>query len=390
MNRFVSLLLSLALLAPGRLLSSESVPTSLRSADTSSGAALSVSAPSAILMEKETGAVLYEKNAREHMSPASVTKVMTLLLIVEDVESGRIALTDTVTASARAASFGGSCVYLEEGEQMSVSDMIKCIAVVSANDCAVAMAEHLSGTEEVFVERMNRRAQELGMADTHFENCTGLFESDGHYTCAYDIALMSRELIRHELIKEYSTIWMDSIREGAFELTNTNKLVYWYPGCTGLKTGFTSKAMYCLSATAERDGVEYIAVILHADSIDARNADARALLNFAFANYSLCPLRPGEPLPALPVELGRSDAVPLTVEGAEKALVARGSAEPEFSLTLPESVPAPVRAGDRLGTLTVRLNGEELIQLPLLAGEDVARIGFGGIFLKLAGSLVGL
>ena len=390
MNRFLSLLLSLVLLTPGRAFSSESLPASLRSADTSSAASLSVSAPSALLMEKETGTVLYEKNAHEHMSPASVTKIMTLLLIVEDVESGKLNLTDTVTASARAASFGGSCVYLEEGEQMSVSDMIKCIAVVSANDCAVAMAEHVSGTEEVFVERMNRRAQELGMQDSHFTNCTGLFESDEHYTCAYDIALMSRELIRHDLIKQYSTIWMDSIRGGAFELTNTNKLVYWYPGCTGLKTGFTSKAMYCLSATAERDGVEYIAVILHAESIDARNADARSLLNYAFANYALCPLRPAEPLPALPVELGRAGSVPLAVEGAESALVERGSGEPEFSLSLPEAVPAPIRAGDRVGTLTVRLEDEELAQLPILAAEDVARIGFGGIFLRLAGSLIGL
>ena len=187
---------------------------------------LKISAPSAVLMEKETGELLYEKGAHERRPPASVTKVMTLLLIVEDIESGKIALEDVVTASARAASFGGSCVYLEEGERMSVDEMLKCIAVVSANDCAVAMAEHLCGSEEVFVERMNRRAAELGMADTHFTNCTGLFEDPEHYTTAYDIALMSRELVRHELAKRYTTIWMDTIRGGAFGLSNTNKLVY--------------------------------------------------------------------------------------------------------------------------------------------------------------------
>ncbi len=383
--RFLSLLLCCSLLRPAAL-SSERVPT----AAFGGGEALTVSAPSAVLMEKSTGTVLYEKNAHERRAPASVTKVMTLLLIAEDIESGRIALDDTVTASARAASFGGSCVYLEEGEQMSVSDMLKCIAVVSANDCAVAMAEHLSGTEEVFVERMNRRAEELGLQDTHFTNCTGLFDDEEHYTSAWDIAVMSRELISHEFIKDYTTIWMDSIRGGEFELSNTNKLVYWYPGCTGLKTGFTNRAMYCLSATAEREGVEYIAVILHGESIESRNADARALLNYAFANYRLCSLRPAEALPELPVELGKAERVKLRVEGDEAALVPQGGGEPAFQLSLPEKVTAPVRAGDEVGTLTVTLEGETLAQLPVAAAEDVARIGFGGVLLRLARALVGL
>ena len=218
---------------------------------------------------------------------------MTMLLIAEDVDSGRISLADTVTASTRAASFGGSCVYLAQGEQMSVAEMLKCIAVVSANDCAVAMAEHISGSEEAFVARMNERAAELGLADTHFTNCTGLFEDEQHYTSAYDVAVMSRELLRHDFIKDYTTIWMDSIRNGEFGLSNTNRLVYWYPGCTGLKTGFTSGAKYCLSATAERDGVEYIAVVMHGETADSRNADAEAMLDFAFANYALCSLRGG-------------------------------------------------------------------------------------------------
>ena len=352
---------------------------------------LKIAAPYAVLMEKETGEVLYEKGAHERAVPASVTKVMTLLLIVEDVEHGRIALEDTVTASARAASFGGSCVYLEEGEQMSVDEMLKCIAVVSANDCAVAMAEHLCGTEEVFVERMNRRAQELGMADTHFTNCTGLFDDDDHYTTAWDVALMSRELIRHELIKRYSTIWMDSIRGGNFELSNTNKLVYWYPGCTGLKTGFTNKAMYCLAATAERDGVEYVAVIMHGDTIESRNADAKALLNYAFASFTLCPLPEEGTLPSVPVAYGSAESVPLRLDGGERFVLAeKGGESCRFSYLLPESLPAPVHAGDAAGTLVALRGDEEIARRPLVAAAEVGRIGVWGIFRKLAGSLFGL
>ena len=351
---------------------------------------VAIAAPSAVLMEKETGRLIYEKNGHERLFPASVTKVMTMLLIVEDIESGKARLTDTVTASERAASFGGSCVYLEAGEQMSVSDMLKCIAVVSANDCAVAMAEHLSGSESLFVDRMNRRAEELGMKDSHFTNCSGLFDDGDHYTSAYDVALMSRELIKHDMIKDFTTIWMDSIRNGEFELSNTNKLVYWYPGCTGLKTGYTSTAMYCLSATAERDGVEYIAVIMHADSINDRNNDAKALLNYAFANYTLCSLRPGEALPAIPVELGAADTVQPEFTGEEFALVPKGGTEAEYSVKLLEKVHAPVEAGDRLGTLTVTMGGETVAELPICAREDVPRIGFFGILSRLAGSLIGL
>ena len=353
------------------------------------GAVPSVSAPSAVLMEKVTGEVLYEKNAHERGFPASVTKVMTMLLIVEDIESGKLKLDDTVTASARAASFGGSCVYLEEGEQMSVDDMLKCIAVVSANDCAIAMAEHINGTEQLFVERMNRRAEELGLEDTHFTGCTGLFDDGEHYTSAYDVAVMSRELIGHELIKNYTTIWMDSIRGGKFELSNTNKLVYWYQGCTGLKTGYTSTAMYCLSATAERDGVEYIAVVMHGDSIESRNNDAKALLNYGFASYTLCPLR-GAELPDIPVELGRSGSVRCEYDGGEYALVPKTGAEPEYELTLPERVAAPVAAGARMGTLRVSVSGELLREVPVIAAEDVARLGYFGLWGKLALSLFGL
>lgn len=354
------------------------------------GAVPSVSAPSAVLMEKVTGEVLYEKNAHERGFPASVTKVMTMLLIAEDVDSGRISLADTVTVSTRAASFGGSCVYLAQGEQMSVAEMLKCIAVVSANDCAVAMAEHISGSEEAFVARMNARAAELGLADTHFTNCTGLFEDEQHYTSAYDVAVMSRELLRHEFIKDYTTIWMDSIRNGEFGLSNTNRLVYWYPGCTGLKTGFTSGAKYCLSATAERDGVEYIAVVMHGETADSRNADAEAMLDFAFANYALCSLRGDTALPEVRVELGKSEFVPAVFSGEEYVVVARSSAAPEYSLSMDASVPAPVHAGDRLGTLTVSIAGENVASVPIVAGADVPRLGYFGLLGLLGGSLIGL
>lgn len=375
MKRILCVVLLLTLLPLPRAWAEESLP---------------IAAPSAILMEKETGQVVYEKNADERLSPASVTKVMTLLLIMEELDAGRLSLDDTVTASARAASFGGSCVYLEQGERMSVHEMLKCIAVASANDCAVAMAEHISGAESVFVERMNRRAQELGLKNTHFTNCTGLFEDPEHYTSARDVALMSRELLRHPRIKDYSSIWMDSIRGGAFELTNTNKLVRWYEGCTGLKTGFTSQALYCVSATAERRGLEFIAVVMHAESSDSRNADATTLLNYGFAHYMLCPLTIEGGLTALPVELGRRERVPLVTEGGAYALLPRSSAQPEYELELPDSVRAPVEQGQRLGTLRVSVEGREVAALPLCAAEAVPALGFWRLSLLLAGRLLGL
>lgn len=348
-----------------------------------------IKAPAAILMEKETGSIIYEKNAREPGFPASITKIMTMLLIVEAIESGSISVEDTVIASERAASFGGSCVYLEPGEQMSVREMLKCIAVVSANDCAVAMAEHICGSEEGFVKLMNQRAKELGMENTHFSNCSGLFDDDAHFTTAYDVAIMSRELISHELIKEYSTIWMDSIRGGEFELANTNKLVYWYPGCTGLKTGYTSTSRYCLSATAERNGNEYIAVIMHAETPESRNREAEALLDYAFACCRVIDLNDGRELPLLPVELGEKSHVKLEYGGEQRKLMPKG-AEPEYELEFEKRIAAPVEKGQQLGTVHVSIGGEQVAKSPILAAEDVGRIGFFGIFGRLAGSLVGL
>lgn len=352
---------------------------------------IDISAPSAILMEKVTGEVIYEKNSHERLPPASVTKVMTMLLIVEAVERGDISLDDTVIASERAASFGGSCVFLEEGEKMSVHEKLKCICVVSANDCAVAMAEHLCGSEQAFVARMNDRARELGLKDTNFKNCTGLFEDDEHYTSAYDIAVMSRELIRHDMIKDYTTIWMDTIRGGEFGLSNTNKLVYYYDGCTGLKTGFTEKAMYCLSATAEREGVEYIAVIMHADTIDKRNNDAKVLLSYGFANYRLMPLRSPDVLPPVRVTLGSADSVQPVYDGAEAALVPKnGIGEVSYELDLPDTLPAPVEKGQQIGTLRVVSDGKEIYTVKLLADSSVGRASFGRTLLELVKSYVGL
>ena len=351
---------------------------------------LAVSAPCAVLMEKSTGEVLYEKNSHDRLSPASITKIMTLLLIVEDIESGKIKKDDIVTASSRAASFGGSCVYLEAGEKMTVHEMLKCIAVASANDCAVAMAEHLCATEALFVDRMNEKAESLGLNDTHYTNCSGIFDDTDHYTSAYDVALLSAELLKHDLIKEYSTIWMDSIRDGKFELANTNKLVYWYPDCTGLKTGFTSKAKYCLSASAERDGMELIAVIMRSDSSDKRNEDATMLLNYGFAGFSLCSLRASKPLPQLNVDMGKESLIDLEYGGKENALIPKTANKADYSFALPQRVSAPVKKGDKLGELIVSIAGEQVESVPLLAAADVARIGFFGIFKRLAASLVGL
>ncbi len=356
--------------------------------DAQDPAAPEVAAPSAVLIERETGTVLYAKDETERRPPASVTKVMTLLLIAEAVDSGELALDDMVTASERAASMGGSQIWLEVGEQLSVSDMIKCVAVVSANDCAVALAEHLCGSEAAFVERMNRRAEELGLENTQFTNCTGLFDDTAHYTCALDIAVMSRELLGHEWIKDYTTIWMDSVRDGASELTNTNKLVRYYEGCTGLKTGYTSTAMYCLSASAERDGTEYIAVIMHAESIESRNKDASALLDYGFANFRLCPLTSGEELPEVAVELGTEAYVTPVYDGGGAVLLRTKDAQGlSWSLDLPESVAAPVRAGERLGTLTLSNSSGPVAEVPILAGGTSERLSAPGIFIRLVSLL---
>ncbi len=351
--------------------------------------ALPISAPAALLMEKRTGTVLYEKNAYEHYAPASVTKVMTLLLAAEAIESGTLSLEETVTASSRAAGMGGSQVWLKEGEQMRVSEILKCIAVVSANDCCVALAEHMAGSEEAFVAGMNERADALGLKNTHFTSCSGLSDSDEHYTCAYDLAVMSRELIRHDMIKQFTTIWMDSIREGRFSLSNTNKLIYYYPGATGLKTGFTGKAMYCLSATAERDGTEYIAVVLHAPSSAERFESAKTLLNYAFGTYSLMHPQPSAPLAPVSVSLGAADSVQPVLPADSMLLTEKNKAgNLRYEIVLPELLEAPIAQGQEIGSLEVYAGEEKLTTFPLLADHDVPRLDLLHRFLSLLGRLV--
>ena len=345
---------------------------------------LTIDVPYAILIERDTGTVIFEKDADTQTAPASITKIMTTLLIIEEIEAGRLGLDDMVSTSARAASMGGSQVYLEEGEQMTVRDLLKAIVVSSANDASVSMAEHISGTEEAFTQRMNQRAAELGMANTIFINSTGLPVDDSeNATTARDVALMSRALIVHDLVKEFSTIWMDSLRNGEFGLSNTNRLIYYYDGATGLKTGFTQTAMYCLAATAERDGVEYIAVVLHGETSDKRFEAAKTLLNFAFANYTLLNIQPAEVLRPLQVELGAVNAVQPVLEGAEQLLLEKTVASSVTQqVEIVESVQAPVAAGQHLGTLTV-YHGEEIIAtIPIVAGDSVEKISAIQVFGK--------
>ncbi len=347
------------------------------------GAEPEVSAPAAVLMEKRTGTVLFASGEDERRAPASVTKVMTLLLAAEAVERGDIALEDAVTASQRAQSMGGSQIWLEAGEEMSVSELIKCVAVVSANDCAVALAEHIAGSEAAFVERMNARAAELGLQNTHFTNCTGLFDDPEHYTSALDLAVMSRELLGREWIKDYTTIWTDSVRGGEFGLANTNKLLRSLPGCTGLKTGWTTAAGYCVAASAEREGTEYVAVIMGAESSESRNADAAALIEYGFANYTLCPALDSA-LPPVPVEGGEAGSVQPGLSGEDGILLPKGSAQSlERHVSLPESVSAPVEEGQRLGTLTLSARGEILREIPLTAGASVPRLTSFGVLARL-------
>ena len=352
-------------------------------------AALSLSCPSAVLMEKETGAILYDQNAHQQLEPASVTKVMTLLLVMEAVDSGRVALDDTVTVSSYAAGMGGSQVYLEEGEQMTVDEMIKCVTVVSGNDCAVALAEHLAGSETAFVAQMNQRARELGMEDTTFLNCTGL-PAQGHVTSAYDIALMSRELIlNHPSIRDYATIWMDSIRGGEFGLTHTNRLIRFYPGATGLKTGSTDGALYCMSATAERDGMELIAVVMKAPTTSQRFEDAKALLDYGFAHYSLTSVYPEAPLAPVDVLLGVQGQVQPQLQRDCRLLVRRGEeGQITTRLTLADNVEAPVDQGQTLGQMEVYVGEELRDTVPILASRAVDRLSVPEIFSQMLQDLL--
>lgn len=345
---------------------------------------LPLSSASALLMEKETGTILLQQNAHQKLEPASVTKVMTLLLVMEAVDSGRLSLDESVPVSAHAAGMGGSQVYLKEGERLSVSDLIKCVAVVSGNDCAVALAERLSGSESAFVEQMNQKAQALGMEDTHFVNCTGL-PAPGHLTSAYDIALMSRQLLLHHPdIRQYTTIWTDSIRNGAFGLTNTNRLIRFYDGATGLKTGFTASAQYCMSAAAQRNGMELIAVVMKAPTTAQRFQDASCLLDYGFANYALLTPQPEGPLAPIDVLLGQSKTVQPQLQRECRLLVEKAQADQITTrVDLARDVQAPVDPGQTLGEFQVYVGEQLRDTVPIVAAQGVERLSVPGLFSQL-------
>lgn len=345
---------------------------------------LPLSSASALLMEKETGTVLLQQNAHQKLEPASVTKVMTLLLVMEAVDSGRLSLDEPVPVSAHAAGMGGSQVYLKEGERLSVSDLIKCVAVVSGNDCAVALAERLSGSESAFVDQMNQKAQALGMEDTHFVNCTGL-PAPGHLTSAYDIALMSRQLLLHHPdIRQYTTIWTDSIRNGAFGLTNTNRLIRFYDGATGLKTGFTASAQYCMSAAAQRNGMELIAVVMKAPTTAQRFQDASCLLDYGFANYALLTPQPEGPLAPIDVLLGQSKTVQPQLQRECRLLVEKAQADQITTrVDLARDVQAPVDPGQTLGEFQVYVGEQLRDTVPIVAAQGVDRLSVPGLFSQL-------
>ncbi len=349
-------------------------------------AGFDTSAPAAVLMERSTGEILYEKNAHERLAPASVTKIMTLLLVFEAMDRGDFSRTDEVCVSATAAEMGGSQIYLEAGEVMTVEDLVKSVMIASANDAAVALAELVAGSEDAFVEKMNERAVKLDMTDTNFVNCTGL-DADGHLSSAADIAKMSRELMKHSIVRAYSLVWMDSVRDGEFTLVNTNKLLKSYRGITGLKTGYTTEAKYCFSGTAERDGMELIAAVMGAESSDERFASAASMLDYGFAGWSLYSAE--LPVNSVPVILGKSDAVPLRLGENGDLVVPRSSANTiETELSLVESVEAPVTGGCVLGKLTVRNADQVIAEIPIEAVRDVERLGWFDLFETLFAEFV--
>ncbi len=356
----------------------------------SAGLPFEIKAKSAVLMDVTTGRVLLKMNENERLFPASVTKIMPLLLFMEAIDEGRMSLGDTVVASANAASKGGSQIWLKEGESMSVADLLKATAVYSANDACTALGEALAGSEEAFVNLLNSRAKELGMADTHFDNCTGLDdETDTHLTTALDVAIMSRELLKHERITDYTTIWMDSVRNGETELVNTNKLVRFYEGTTGLKTGTTDKAGCCISASAEREGTHLVAVIMGSPTSDDRFSAAKALLNWGFANYTtVTPIIDKTLIPRVSVIKGVDTEIMPEIPAVGSLLIPKGSEEKLVqNIDLAVDVEAPVVLGQVLGTVTFSLDGETLGEYKLTAPKDIQKLTFGTVFVRMLRSL---
>lgn len=339
---------------------------------------LGLNAKSAILMEESTGNILYESNPDERLPIASVTKVMTMLLIMEVVDSGKISLDDMVTVSENAMSYGGSTMFLETGEQLTVNDMLKGIAVASANDGCVAMAEHLAGSESAFVDMMNEKAKKLGMENTHFMNTNGLDEDD-HYSSARDVAIMSRELMKHETIFNYTSIWMDTLRGGKFQLANTNKLIRFYDGANGLKTGSTSKALCCLSAAAKRNDMQLIAVVLGAPTSAERFASAKSLLDYGFANYAVnTQITAGDEVQKIAVEKGVDKEVGVVASDSCSTLVKKGQEDNiTKEIKIDETITAPIEAGQKIGTMTISRDGEVIADIDLNASSAVEKKGIG-------------
>lgn len=350
-----------------------------------------ITAPSAVLMETSSGKILFEKNPHEQRPCASITKVMTMLLVCEAIDNGKLSLDDTITASAHAASMGGSDIWLEEGETMSADDMIKATVVASANDAAVALAEHLCGSEEVFVEKMNEKASQLGMKDTVFKNCNGLDE-DGHITSAYDVAVMSRELMKHEMIFDYTSIWLDNLRDGKTQIVNTNKLLKTYNGITGLKTGTTNDAGCCMSASAKRGDMNLVAVVLGCNSGKERFSDAAALLDYGFANFSVTQLKAPEDLPkTIKVENGMQGNIGIGCDvNASIVLDKNSSSKIVSKIDLPESIEAPVVSRQKLGTVTYSLDGNAVKSFEITALQDAEKISFASVFSVLLNSIISL
>jgi len=368
----------------GMILSAAIIP--IAAVDTQSEKnALAIDAASAILMDAQTGAVLYEKNADQALPPASVTKIMTLLLIMEAFDAGVLSLDTVIQTSEYASKMGGSQVYLKAGEEMRAEDLIKSIVIASANDAAVALAEYIAGSEEAFVQKMNERATDLGMVNTNFENTNGLDDDvKNHVTSARDIAIMSRELLRHEKILDYSTIWMDTIRDGAFGLTNTNKLVRFYKGATGLKTGSTSKAKFCISATAKRDDMHLIAVIMASPTRDTRNEAAKKLLDWGFANYTLYQ-RPMSEIGEVNVLGGIKNFCRLKSETFTKIIPKGDEKKITEEISYPPTIPAPIALNQQIGRIILTLNNQQIASIPIYAAEQIPKITFPKILKKMIG-----
>lgn len=378
MKKVISILLSLAIFLAAPL-------SCYAEGEASTGAEIEDFSKSSILMCSDTGEIIYEKNAYEHLSPASVTKVMSILLILEAIESGKISLDDEVSTSENAVAMGGSQIWLEQGEIMTVDDLFKAVVIASANDACTALAEHIAGSTASFVTMMNERAKELGLENTNFENCTGLDDTaTNHYSCAYDIAVMAREVMQHDLIKNYTTVWLDYLRDGETELNNTNKLINSYNGITGLKTGTTSKAGFCVCATAERDGMSLISVVLGSETSEERFDSAANLLDYGFANYEvIAPQIDEGKITEVSVKNGIEKAILPVYNETDKILVKKGSQEITYSYNIEKNVTAPISENEVLGEIVIKSGENTIKTIELYAGRSIEKISYSYILKEM-------